>query len=208
MANPKDWKESWSEPINVGTTIKAIHFNELRTLIEQYETNPQGEGRSSPRSWTSGTIAVGNVIKASHYNELKARITNLKTGGSSGSFPAAWSDVSVGGNITAAQMNALRDNLKYVYHTCFICYSCETCYSSCVYCDYCDSVCDSCDYCDSSCDVGCHRCAVCVACYYCYHKCDLCDEECYMACYYGDSTCYACFRCDSQCYECYECEYD
>ena len=27
MANPKDWKESWSEPINVGTTIKAIHFN-------------------------------------------------------------------------------------------------------------------------------------------------------------------------------------
>ena len=164
--------------------MRAIHFTELQSLIKEYEQSPSGANKT-PSSFATITAGV-TVIRSEHYNELRSKILALNPVQSTKPFPSSWSAVSAGDVIKKSQMDALRNNLKFSYQTCFICNNCERCDTYCDYCDYCDSTCDSCDYCDSFCDGycdSCNYCNYCYSCVYCHtgcddcHRCDYCEID-------------------------------
>lgn len=161
------------------TPVKAVHFTELQSLIKEYEQSPSGANKT-PSSFATITAGV-TVIRSEHYNELRNKILALNPVQSTKPFPSSWPTVSAGDAIKKSQMDALRNNLKFAYQTCFICNNCENCDTNCDDCDYCDSICDYCDECNVFCD-------------YC-DDCNYCD------------CCYTCDYCDRGCDDCYKCDY-
>ena len=158
------------------TPVRAVHFTELQSLIKEYEQSPSGANKT-PSSFATITAGV-TVVRNEHYNELRNKILALNPVRSTKPFPSSWSAVSAEDAIKKSQMDALRNNLKFLYQTCFVCNNCENCDTYCDYCNYCDSTCDNCVCCDDSCDSSwdlCNRCVYCHTCLSCHTGCDDCD---------------------------------
>ena len=67
---------NWSDTITSGSTIKAIHIEELRTAINTIKTYLNSFGANISISWTDSSLK-DKLIKAVHINEIRNAITKL-----------------------------------------------------------------------------------------------------------------------------------
>ena len=115
------------------TQVKAVHVNELRTMINLERASRQ----STPAwTWTSGTVTanVAKITKA-HMDELRAaELSTLANGCSTDTTPApTWTDPTIVVNSTlvkAAHINDLRIFLTALGNVTCLCncnYSCSDC---------------------------------------------------------------------------------
>lgn len=93
---------SWTDPnLTIQTRIRAVHINELRSVVSQNRT----AAGLAPYAWTDSPAWYGARIRAAHFAELRTAIQDLWTYLAMGSIPN-W---SVGSAPSASRQVSLRD---------------------------------------------------------------------------------------------------